>query len=999
MKKTILIHLMMMLVFGTTYAQTTIANGTFENWDNLGANEEQPAGWSSNRTGEHNAPSGPQTCFRDVNPHSGTYCAKVKTGLAFGIVVVNGSLTTGSVDAPTTSKAEGYIHTRPNVANHSMAFTGRPDSIVFWYKFTKQGSDYPRLEARLHVGNAYAPETPVNNNHPDSTQNIIARAQWTGPASTQGTWTRVSLPFTYVDNRTPQWILITSTSSGDQTGGSNGSTMWLDDIEAIYNPTIATGTVATGPYYVSAAAGATVSVPFTLSGTFNAGNTVTAQLSNAAGSFASPVNIGSVTATASGTITATIPSGTASGSGYRVRVVSSNPALTAADNGTDISVVLVNNSIAPATTQTIAAGVNGNMLTVTETAGATSREWKYAIASGGTYQSFGTAQTGTTYTPNFNTAGTYYIVCVTTYPGSLTVTSNEVAVTVVKNSVTPASAQSILAGVNGTTLTVTETPAGTSREWKYATTSGGPYQSFSTAETGTTYTPNFSTTGVYYVVCESTIGSLTVTSNEVVISVNNVTLSTDAVSGSPFQFSASAPDAQVTVNYTTSAAFNSGNVFTAELSDATGSFASATAIGSVTATTSGSISATIPATTAAGTGYRIRVVGSNPVVVGSDNGTDLTVDQFNNSISPVSSQTFVYTGSGNQLTVSASQTATQQWVYTTTPGSGYMAFNPSETNTTFTPHNMMPGTYYVAAQSINQYNDTVTSNEVEVVVTNGVTLTTSAVSGSPYYVSASANVQVNVDFTSDVIFNNGNEFKAQLSDATGSFASPVEIGTLSSSTIGTINAVIPNSTTASTGYRIRVVSTNPAITGTDNGSDLEVITFSMSVAPPDTQHLAPNQNGNALTVTTSQPSTYEWKYSEVQGLGYLGFTPAETNAAYTPHFAAVKTYYVICVAKNAVNDVFTSQEVVVVVANGNGINNANSDLITAYWSGNNFVVNLTKSSTVKPVLSIINMAGQQVYSGNLNAASVNTISTTLPNGIYLFTITDGENVYSGKSVK
>ena len=79
-----------------------------------------------------------------------------------------------------------------------------------------------------------------------------------------------------------------------------------------------------------------VSVPFTVSGAFNPGNTITAQLSNASGSFASPVSIGTLSGTGSGTINASIPIGTEPGTGYRIRVVGSNPAVDGTDNGTDL---------------------------------------------------------------------------------------------------------------------------------------------------------------------------------------------------------------------------------------------------------------------------------------------------------------------------------------------------------------------------------------------------------------------------------------------------------------------------------------------------------------------------------------------------------------------------------------------------------------------------------------------------------------------------------------
>ncbi len=98
---------------------------------------------------------------------------------------------------------------------------------------------------------------------------------------------------------------------------------------------VATAAFATTTY----CAGTSLSVPFTTNGgTFLAGNTYTAQLSNASGSFNSPVTLGSISSTASsGSIPVTVPTNTATGSGYRIRVVSSNPCINGADNGTNLT--------------------------------------------------------------------------------------------------------------------------------------------------------------------------------------------------------------------------------------------------------------------------------------------------------------------------------------------------------------------------------------------------------------------------------------------------------------------------------------------------------------------------------------------------------------------------------------------------------------------------------------------------------------------------------------
>lgn len=88
------------------------------------------------------------------------------------------------------------------------------------------------------------------------------------------------------------------------------------------------------------------------------------------------------------------------------------------------------------------------------------------------------------------------------------------------------------------------------------------------------------------------------------------------------------PGDSLIVNYTATGTFNAGNVFTAELSDELGSFSSPIAIGSISSTVSGSINAVIPLGTVAGTGYRIRVVSSNPSVMGSDNGNNLVIGAY-----------------------------------------------------------------------------------------------------------------------------------------------------------------------------------------------------------------------------------------------------------------------------------------------------------------------------------------------------------------------------------
>jgi uncharacterized delta-60 repeat protein len=80
------------------------------------------------------------------------------------------------------------------------------------------------------------------------------------------------------------------------------------------------------------------------------------------------------------------------------------------------------------------------------------------------------------------------------------------------------------------------------------------------------------------------------------------------------------------VSYNSGSTYNAGNVFTVQLSNASGSFTSPTTIGTLTSTSnSGSISITIPANTPAGSGYRMRVLSSGDAFTSADNGSDIAI--------------------------------------------------------------------------------------------------------------------------------------------------------------------------------------------------------------------------------------------------------------------------------------------------------------------------------------------------------------------------------------
>ena len=105
-------------------------------------------------------------------------------------------------------------------------------------------------------------------------------------------------------------------------------------------------------------------------------------------------------------------------------------------------------------------------------------------------------------------------------------------------------------------------------------------------------------------------------------------------------------------------------------------------------------------------------------------------------------------------------------------------------------------------------------------------------------------------------FQNNNVFSIQLSNASGSFASPVTIGTKTSKVSDTIVCVIPAGTTAGTGYRIRMVASNGADTSEDNGINIKIGNTTGFAGTTN----SPVCSGNTLTVNASSVTggVYAW---------------------------------------------------------------------------------------------------------------------------------------------
>jgi hypothetical protein len=166
-----------------------------------------PDNW--NTLNPNTAILGVLTCLKatGADAHSGNSAIKLITKSVLG-QNANGIATTGTITIS------------PPGVSGGVPYTGRPDSIAGWYKYTSVGSDNGFVELLL-LGAASATDT-------------VGFVRFQTPASTVGTYTHFSAAVNYVSvNPVAKSIWLLSSSAGF-TAVVN-STLFVDDLELITN--------------------------------------------------------------------------------------------------------------------------------------------------------------------------------------------------------------------------------------------------------------------------------------------------------------------------------------------------------------------------------------------------------------------------------------------------------------------------------------------------------------------------------------------------------------------------------------------------------------------------------------------------------------------------------------------------------------------------------------------------------------------------------------------
>lgn len=257
------------------------------------------------------------------------------------------------------------------------------------------------------------------------------------------------------------------------------------------------------------------------------------------------------------------------------------------------------------------------------------------------------------------------------------------------------------------------------------------------------------------------------------------------------------------------------------------------------------------------------------------------------------------------------------------------------------------------------------------------------------------NFALNVNFVIGDSFKSGNVFTVQLSDNTGSFASPIAIGTFTSTIAGTISCHIPASIPAGTQYKLRIVSSMPYKVSelVINNISIQPIVPSIAITSNAPGPVTP---GSTIVFTISSQTnqgtspTYQWM---LNGSPIIGAT---NNMYFNNTFVNKDTVAIVMKSSDscALPDTAISNAIVISIVD-------TSTAVNSVVKGNNFVVfpnpnngyfRITGSSidNAEGEYILVNILGATIKKGilksNNNWVSEDFAIPGLPSGNYIIKI-------------
>ena len=232
MKKTILFtFILCSLQFAAAQGVYQFVDPGFEQYT---ADGEPGNGWNSfsSATGKLSSMKGQSPSPKHVSPGAnGTnHAVQIWSKSVYGIAKANGNLTTGIINmgSATPSNASNYNYTKRSDSSHSLQFSGRPDAVTFYARFTSGGSPNGRGQFIIHDGDVDYQDPEVSS----QTANRVGKATVLVPASSD--WVQYTGEFTYDKARTATQYLLASFTTNPTPGGSAGDYLDIDEINFIY---------------------------------------------------------------------------------------------------------------------------------------------------------------------------------------------------------------------------------------------------------------------------------------------------------------------------------------------------------------------------------------------------------------------------------------------------------------------------------------------------------------------------------------------------------------------------------------------------------------------------------------------------------------------------------------------------------------------------------------------------------------------------------------------
>lgn len=237
----------------TTEAATALPNSSFENWQTLSSSAMVLYGpgeemfWDSGNHGSATLNKN-VTSPDETYKHSGRYSVKLQS--QFVGILSFGKFAAGNLFAGQYLRTDGT----DGVLSFGRPFTSRPAKLKGYIKYTPGTVDYSSTSelptGATDIGNIYIAlgdwSEPIEIRTKDkklfdkNDEKIIAYGEWEITSETQGAdggLLEFEIPLDYRSlDRIPSYIVLVASASkyGDYFTGSTGSTMWIDDLELIY---------------------------------------------------------------------------------------------------------------------------------------------------------------------------------------------------------------------------------------------------------------------------------------------------------------------------------------------------------------------------------------------------------------------------------------------------------------------------------------------------------------------------------------------------------------------------------------------------------------------------------------------------------------------------------------------------------------------------------------------------------------------------------------------